>query len=666
MDEPLLTPGGGSNDGGPSLDVIARDAGLHLLSATSTAEEVRDRLHAFATVFAHADAEQREAAKRHASLMMRTAGIRGVGGAIHAAFAAAADRAARSVDACVSNSEKYAIERGSIVRRKATKLGVVTERLANFAAHIVEETVIDDGIEPTLAFTIGGALATGEPLPTVCVPVARYGSLQWIGQWGARAIITAGSGARDALREAIQELSPSVSRRHVCAHTGWRQINAGWGYLTCAGAVGYSGFQVNLEPELARYALPLEPRSPVDAVRTSLALLQVAPFRITVPLLATIFRAPLAHALAADYTLWLEGQTGSLKSTLAALFLCHYGQFTRTQLPGNWSSTANHLEKCMSVLKDTVFVIDDWVPTPLDAHELEAKASRVVRAQGNAAGRGRLRSDLSGRPVYRPRGVTLSTGEHHPPGHSLLGRLLVVEIKLDQVDLIALTRAQESAALLPNSMSAFIHWLRPQMDQLPNIVQTAFNLARAKAEMANEHLRLPEIVAHNWIGFDAALRFAVEIGACSIEEADQLRLDGWQALIDCATAQTRLLESERPTTRFLEVLTWLLDQERAILLSTHDGGVQRDPRFIGWRNVEYLFLEPQATFAAITRACRELGEPFPVTKTALAAALRREGLTECDRTHNSKVIRVRPKPCRVWALRAAALSVAEDLPAAGT
>ncbi len=258
----------------------------------------------------------------------------------------------------------------------------------------------------------------------------------------------------------------------------------------------------------------------------------------------------------------------------------------------------------------------------------------------------------------------MSTGEHHPPGLSLLARMLVVEIKRDQVDLVALTRAQESAGLLPNSMSAYVLWLRAQMDRLPNILQTAFDFARAKAVMANEHLRLPEIVAHHWIGFDALLRFAVELGACSIAEADQLRLDGWQALLDCAAAQTTLLESERPTTQFLEMLAALLDEKRAILLPRHDEDVQRDPRFIGWRDDEHLYLVPEKTFPAIMRGCRELGERFPLPRAATAVALRREGLTECEPKRNSKLVRIGRKPRRVWKLLADALSVSEHLPSA--
>jgi hypothetical protein len=87
-----------------------------------------------------------------------------------------------------------------------------------------------------------------------------------------------------------------------------------------------------------------------------------------------------------------------MKSTLAALFQSHFGDFDRIYLPGAWSSTANQLERRAFLLKDSLFVIDDYAPSALDHRELETKASRLLRSQGNISGRGRLRSDLTERP----------------------------------------------------------------------------------------------------------------------------------------------------------------------------------------------------------------------------------------------------------------------------
>src|SRR5262249_17769108 len=145
--------------------------------------------------------------------------------------------------------------------------------------------------------------------------------------------------------------------RYVFTHTGWRKIGNEWIYLS-GSMEGNQDFEVNLGPELARYKLPLIADDPVEAMRASLKLLDLAPYKITAPLFAACYRAPLVSAFPQDLSVWLEGKTGSLKSSLAALFLSHFGDFDRINLPGAWVSTANQLERRAFLLKDSIFVID--------------------------------------------------------------------------------------------------------------------------------------------------------------------------------------------------------------------------------------------------------------------------------------------------------------------
>jgi hypothetical protein len=341
----------------------------------------------------------------------------------------------------------YLIDGGRLSRRQSTKDGEVIDPLCNFAAQVTEEVVLDDGAETVRAFVVEGRLASGPRLPAVRVPAARFAGMSWVTeQWGLKAVVRAGMNKRDALREAIQLLSPTARNRHIFTHTGWREIDGQWIYLTAGGALGGDDYEVDLGPELARYSLPTTAVDPVEAMQTSLRLLRVAPLTITLPLYAAIFRAPLMSALPADASLWLEGTTGSLKSTLAALALAHYGPFDRLHLPGAWASTANQLERRAFLLKDTVFVIDDYAPGAHDARELDQKAARLLRTAGNGAGRGRLRADLTERPAYPPRGFIISMGEQHPSGQSILARALVIEVNQSLIDMPALTMLQEQAA----------------------------------------------------------------------------------------------------------------------------------------------------------------------------------------------------------------------------
>jgi hypothetical protein len=503
-------------------------------------------------------------------------------------------------------------------------------------------------------------------LPSVRVPAAKFGGMTWVAdQWGLGAIVNAGFSTRDQLREAIQRMSPSPRQRRVYTHSGWRKIDGAWVFLTASGAVGSDGFEVDLGIEVSKYSLPRAPKNSCEAIQASLRLLDIAPLTVTVPLWAAMFRAPLASACPLDSSLWIEGLTGSLKSTLAALFLSHFGSFSDTSLPGSWSSTANQLERRAFILKDAPFVIDDYAPSAFDSRELEAKAARLLRSQGNLSARSRLRADLTERPGFPPRGIIIGTGEQHPPGHSLLARTMLLELDRSTVDMAALSEAQRTSSVLPHAMAGFIEWLAPQMDALPGILRQAFEGARHRATTGGEHLRVPGILANLWLGVDCGLRYAEEIGAISGSDADGLRSRCWSALVEVGTRQAQSVEGERPSRRFLAVLATLLAQGKAVLLGkdlhcdTHSRA-----SLVGWQDENFIFLLPDASFQAVAQFCREAGEFFPVRCERLLRDFNREEVSECAAGRNTTTARVGGQTRRVLKLRRdrAEALLGEELP----
>ena len=321
-------------------------------------------------------------------------------------------------------------------------------------------------------------------------------------------------------------------------------------------------------------------------------------------------------------------------------------------MPGAWSSTANQLERRAFLLKDLLFVVDDYAPSGTDLREMEIKAGRLLRSQGNLAGRGRLRADLSERPAFPPRGLILATGEQHPGGQSLLARTLVIELARRDIDLALLGDAQRAAARLPHAMAGYIAWLAPQMSALSPLLRQTFEGARERAiDAGREHLRVPEILAHLWVGLHCALTYAEDIGACSANEAERLRHACWDALLEGGAAQGQSVEEDRPSRRFLRVLFALVTQGSVLLerRDGQDGG--HDGPLVGWADEEALYLQPEAAFQAVARSCRETGDPFPIRGERLRRDFAKEGLSECDAGRTTKVVRIDGGNRRVIMLR---------------
>ena len=157
------------------------------------------------------------------------------------------------------------------------------------------------------------------------------------------------------------------------------------------------------------------------AAAVTLECLGLGPEEITWPLMASIFLAPLCEPMRQagyepSFIIWLSGMTGARKSTVAGLFLSHYGQFTSKALPGSFKDTDNTLERKAFLLKDTVFCVDDYHPvgSPQEKRRMEKIAHSLIRGFADRVGRGRMNSDTSLRETYIPRGLCIVTGEEVP------------------------------------------------------------------------------------------------------------------------------------------------------------------------------------------------------------------------------------------------------------
>jgi hypothetical protein len=585
---------------------------------------------------------------------------------------------------------KYQVIGGRIYLVYEGKDGTSRTALCNYEARIVEEVVRDDGSgETQIRLAVEGTLAGGQKLPRAEVPASAFGSMNWqLEHWGSRAIVNAGMGAKDHLRAAIQTLSTNVARRTVYTHTGWRKLGSQWLYLHAAGAIGPNGpfgplldDQIALPGNLAHARLPEPPQGEalVAAVRASLGLLDLARDTVTVPVLSAAYRAGLGSC---QVTVHLAGRSGVFKTELAALCQQHYGAgFDASNLPANWSSTANALEALAFAAKDMPVTVDDFAPhgTTADVARQHKDADRLIRNVGNHASRGRLNADLSIRAPRPPRGLILTTGEDIPRGHSLQARQAIVEIAKGDIDPQALTTCQEHAAagVYAASVAGFLAWVAPQYEaiqgELPQTVAALrSNLSSKRA--GKGHRRTPTNMAQLLVGFLVFLRFAREVGAVNDAEALDYETRARKAVDLLGQEQERIMADADPVHIFVRLLRSCLSSGEAHARAP-DGSFPPNPldwgwraqevgvgdhardrwdpkgRCIGWVEGDHLYLDPDAAHVAVQQFAQGKGEGFPLSTRALGKRLGDAGLLVStdqpnQRTTTRRVIEGRR--LRVW------------------
>lgn len=514
----------------------------------------------------------------------------------------------------------YSIEAGCLYRN--------TEKLTNFAARIDEEVLVVGVGEAARSYRISGSLTDGTVLPTVTVPVGDFAKMEWVSQrWGARAIIEPGRTAADKTRVAIQTLS-SPTTKNIYTGYGWRQIDNRNVYLLPGPHVPEG---LEIEHESSSYSL--EGGGDVtDAYRAALALLQVAPLEVTVPLVGTAFVAPFSTALEVDFGIWMSGRSGTRKSSLAALILSFFGKFTLTNLPLNFQATPTFLEARLHELKDVMTCIDNYIPpqTGRDAQDQTSKAVRVIQTIGDRSSRGRCRRDASMQPRRDPQGLVVFTGERLPAeNESTLGRLLFVTLGQDTIDLERLSDLQWRTELLRVAMRHMIHGAAERYEPIVTGLKERKGqlVVEFSEKLIGVHGRTPGALASVMAGFEVMLGIASEVGACTEEEADQLRQRGFEALVALGQTQPKT-ETIGPAEFYLKTLRAMVAQGARTLVAQHEplntekgiGDHTVEVRnAIGWRCGDEVCLLPALAWQAVVEFHRGT-TPYTVTDVHRALA----------------------------------------------
>lgn len=538
--------------------------------------------------------------------------------------------------------------------------------LANFVAMPTAVISRDDGVNITKDMVIEGWSADGKALPKAVIKASQFAAMNWVAEhWDFAASIMPGSTVKDKVRYTIQEVGNMTAKRLTeYTHTGWRQIGGKWAYLYQGGAIGAEGVTVDLGSGLSSYRLDGSGAEGYDAISYrdgALATMNIKNCmakHVAIPLLGTVFLAPLREFLAATgvapaYALFMLGGTGTRKSTALALALSHYGNFTSKSLPASFNDTANFIRKKAFLLKDAVIAVDDYHPVTslVERKKMEATAQSLARAFGDGAERGRMKSDLSLQEAMPPRGVAIISGEDTPGvGESGMARFFISTIGKDDIpatDELTLMQEMAREGYLQKSMRGYVKWLLQQADDLPNMLHETFikNRSAALERTKGQHGRTAEAIAHMMLGYQSMLRYMRDVGAITTDEAVQELEAAWNVVTSASKRQSEEMREERPSKMFLSAISELLLNKsvgvRDLTANPGEGSGIGSREMIGYMDASYYYLMPNVAYRAVAKLCNDQGQSFPLTAKMLYKQMREDGvLTEDNTTATSAT---RPK-----------------------
>ena len=572
----------------------------------------------------------------------------------------------------------YGVANGAI----CTVSGNETKALCDFVVLPRMELTRDDGVNTSLNFVLDGWNQSGKKLGRVTIRAAELDGMNWVTErWGMDACVAPGSTTKGKVAWAIKKVGQLTAKRVVeYNHTGWRKIGGKWAFLYHGGAVGMDGITVDMGDALKTYRLDgggvegFDAIPYAEAAKISLRIQETLKEEIGIALLGTVYLAPLREFMAATdivpaFALFLYGESGTHKTTAAALAMSHFGNFHAKNPPASFNDTGNQIRKKAFLVKDMPILVDDYHPVTSvqEKRQMAATAQTLSRAFGDGVDRGRLNADSTIKANTPPRSVAIITGEDLPAiGASGLARYFILDIDKEDIPVgKVLTEMQELArkGYLQRAMRGYIKWLLQQADGMPDRLHDLFLQYREEIHRKSDgqHDRAPETVACILIGYAMMLNYFRDLGLFDTEQAAKMLAHARARLMETSRKQARDMESEKPTRIFLDSVSELLISKQAALkdLTTEDA---KDPppteRMIGYMDADYYYLLPNVAFGAVQRLCREQGQEFPVSLKALYKHLRTDGILT-GATEDGKATKLKwidRKPLRLLWIPAAELN----------
>jgi hypothetical protein len=541
------------------------------------------------------------------------------------------------------------------------RLHFMGDPLGNFWARISHELMVDDGLNPpTVRYGIEGGLASGQLLQPIQVEARAFSKLDWVSDnWGMRPIITLPPGRTYLLARAIQEVSmETVQRERLYTFTGWHECDGKRGFLSASGWLGANGLNDQVRVDLGsnnlrHYALPKGEINREEAARATLEFLHLGPRKVTAPLWAAMYAAPLTSLRPLNAVLSVYGTTQSGKSTLAHLALTHFGtgfiQGRDYHAPIDWTSTNTAIEAAMFLAKDVPLVIDDFAPqfsSVVEARNMHKKAHHVVRSVGNRSARGRSRADLSQQNTRFPRGLVIMTAENPLIGQSIVGRMLYVGVEPgdflptessqnNSEDKLTKLQAKAQQGLLAEAMAMYLQYLGENWERVankfPSLVDKAAQVARQAGNLQN---RLPDAYAVLAAAQELALRCFEDMQMITWKDADEIINENNVSLLALIQNQAEEVAAESPVRKFFTAIASLL-VEGKVYLAPRTQMDEFQPPFnadqIGYFDPglqsKVIYLRTETSLAHAKEFWRTLDENLDIMPDALRRQLRQvEGL----------------------------------------
>ncbi|MEE1255678.1 MAG: hypothetical protein UHN47_04095 [Lachnospiraceae bacterium] len=328
------------------------------------------------------------------------------------------------------------------------------------------------------------------------------------------------------------------------------------------------------------------------------------------------------------YLLFLNGKTGSMKSTIGKILFLPFQERGRRETRRIDSDTMTSMERrIVGGGTDNITFIDDYAPqgTKVKANEMKNRLEYVIRMVGDGATKSRSNANLEDIQGEGVAGIVAVAGEIKGEGLSSSLRCMYTYMQREEVNLEIVSYFQGNEAAFPTIYAHFISFIEREWPQIIDYIRREYQHQRSGLSTIMKERRIIDAATSLLISAEIVKEFLLR--HCQLEEGKVLEsYERWKsAIIKNAQNNEESSLNEPPTTIFLKAIN-ILRLNRQIAISKTKLSKENFYSFAGFEDDDYVYFLPEKVYTKVRQYAYSIGQPFIYSLRDLQIALYEEGL----------------------------------------
>lgn len=331
---------------------------------------------------------------------------------------------------------------------------------------------------------------------------------------------------------------------------------------------------------------------------------------------------------APHFLLFLNGKTGSLKTTIAKILFTQLAEDGGRDFPRRIDAdTVTSFERALVLSgRDTTTLIDDYAPAKSASmkSELANKLEAIVRMVGDGSTKSRSNVALEDCRGEGVKGTVVLTGELRGKGLSSNLRCLYCEMEKESVNLEAVTWFQQNRDAYTSLIQHFAYYLSAEWVNIVSYIKEQFEKKRREAEQNLKARRLIDTLVTLWLMADILESFFVSYCNFSSTIAETQFRNIRKGIQEVVVRSELLSNEESPALLFMRTIVAMLESGRMHITTEKPKG----KGLMIWDGFEddlYIYLLPEDVYSKAKSWLRFGGVYFDIELNSLGALLCKEG-----------------------------------------